>query len=550
MRSFHSVRMSCCPSFEKEHGVVRGSLYRCGLIAIESETKAGVLDTTYTVEIDLKGRVPEKIIRSFLCHRIASVGTVDKLLQRQRLSTSPLLGDLEIPAKQIRPTCHLCYRLFSKIFGAKRFLCRRCGEAACANCCDYWVLDIPVIGTKRVCICTYCAAEARTNHSVPLSSRGKARVLYTPRRLAAHENSGLADKFTDDTITNTRERGSSYSRQPVLSVQYAQDVRTRAESDSRGQKPPLQQQAREDNVNQAVNNGDAQLHKHYSENAVDRMNSHLSTPNPVSEKKSLLTIQDAAITDRRCMPERARSEIIKPNTIPFYDEAKHLSLKKNVSVNVQARTERECAGSQAELTKNCLGNSSNGNGSSSTKRQSVDTLSSSHTNPSSDICVADSCSNDLSKKTGRSEIFEYVEGDNGEWIAKEGTKKQSQANLNNVRHESSKEASSTGKRLSQLLSQDQQTRLPDGPEVASSCDSESLVDSNLDADDCRGCGTKIQQIMHDGVAMDICFCPNNRPPVLSVEDMQGSHAVTINHQLIKSTRFSCKPLRDEMTFEI
>nr|CCA19737.1 conserved hypothetical protein [Albugo laibachii Nc14] len=550
VRSFHSVRMSCCPSFEKEHGVVRGSLYRCGLIAIESETKPGVLDTTYTVEIDLKGRVPEKIIRSFLCHRIASVGTVDKLLQRQRLSTSPLLGDLEIPAKQIRPTCHLCYRLFSKIFGAKRFICRRCGEAACANCCDYWVLDIPVIGTKRVCICTYCAAEARTNHIVPLSSRGKARVLYTPRRLAAYEHMGSANKFTDDTISDTRERGDSYSQQPVLPVQCVPDARTRAESDCRAHKAPLQQQTHEKKDDETIHKAEALLQKHYSENAVERLNSNSSIPQPVLEKKPLFTMQQTEFADRRGMPERARSEIIKHNTIPFYNDSKHQSLKKNVSVNDQAIRERERAGSQAELTNNCLGNSSVGNGSSSTKRQSVDTLSSSHTNPSSDICVADSHSNNLYKRTGRSEIFEFVEGDNGEWIAKEDVRKQSQADSNQRNPEPPKEASSTGKRLSQLLSQEQKTKQSDGLEIASSYDSESLVDSNTDADDCPGCGTKIQQIIHDGIALDICFCPNNRPPVLSVEDMQHSRVHTSKEAPIQYNRYARKSLLEELTFEI
>lgn len=168
VRSMHSIKMPCCPSFEKSHGVVRASLYRCGLIAVETD-KPGVLDTTYTIEMDLKGHFPELFQPTFLSQRIAALASIDKLLQQQRLSSSPLLGDLDIPTNKVRGSCQFCFREFSTF--TRRHVCRKCGEGVCRHCSDDWMLDIPVIGRKKVRICTVCSAEARFCHITPLSAR-------------------------------------------------------------------------------------------------------------------------------------------------------------------------------------------------------------------------------------------------------------------------------------------------------------------------------------------------------------------------------------------
>ncbi|EGZ10593.1 hypothetical protein PHYSODRAFT_563538 [Phytophthora sojae] len=144
VRSLHSLKMPCCPSLEKGHGIVRASIYRSGLTAVETD-EPGVLSVTYT----------------------------------QRLSTSPLLGDLDIPArKRTRGSCNLCYREFVGAGGlrdtlasitnlstrSKRYVCRKCGEGVCRRCSDDWWLDVPVVGRTKVRICTVCSAEAKQSH--------------------------------------------------------------------------------------------------------------------------------------------------------------------------------------------------------------------------------------------------------------------------------------------------------------------------------------------------------------------------------------------------
>ncbi|CAH0482797.1 unnamed protein product [Peronospora belbahrii] len=195
VRSLHSLKMPCCPSLEKEHGIVRASIYRSGLTAVETDDP-GVLSVTYTVELDLKGRMALELLQpGFLAQRVAALASVDKLLQQQRLSSSPLLGDLDIPTKKrMRGSCNLCFRQFVASGGLRdtlaaitnmstrstRYVCRKCGEGVCRRCSDDWWLDVPVVGRTKVRICTVCSAEAKQSHI----SAHTTRAGTCPIRLA------------------------------------------------------------------------------------------------------------------------------------------------------------------------------------------------------------------------------------------------------------------------------------------------------------------------------------------------------------------------------
>lgn len=181
VRSMHSVKLPCCPPLDATHGVVRASLYRCGLTAVETD-RPGVLNVTYTVEMDLKGRFPDRLQPGFIAQRIAMLAAIDRFLQRQRLSSTPLLGDLDIPSRRLRTACQLCYREFGA-FHHRRQLCRKCGESVCKNCSDEWLLDVPVIGQTRVRICTVCSAEAKHSHATAMAPSGEmAAPVSAPAR--------------------------------------------------------------------------------------------------------------------------------------------------------------------------------------------------------------------------------------------------------------------------------------------------------------------------------------------------------------------------------
>ncbi|RLN95308.1 hypothetical protein BBJ28_00024654 [Nothophytophthora sp. Chile5] len=176
VRSLHSLRLPSVPSLEKARGVVRAALYRSGLTAVETDTP-GVLSVTYTMELDLKGRADLLQLQPhFLTQRVAALATVDKLLQQQRLSSGPLLGDLDLPANpRGRGSCELCFRPLVRLGHGlraalsarpKRFVCRKCGQDVCGRCSDDWELDVPVVGRTKLRICTVCSAEAKHSHTV------------------------------------------------------------------------------------------------------------------------------------------------------------------------------------------------------------------------------------------------------------------------------------------------------------------------------------------------------------------------------------------------
>uniref|UniRef100_M4BPB9 FYVE-type domain-containing protein n=1 Tax=Hyaloperonospora arabidopsidis (strain Emoy2) TaxID=559515 RepID=M4BPB9_HYAAE len=179
VRSLHSLKLPCCPPLETKYGIVRASIYRSGLTAVETD-EPGVLSVTYTVELDLKGRMALELLQpKFVAQRVAALATVDKLLQQQRLSSSPLLGDLDIPnKKRTQGSCNLCFRELALSGGlrdtlaaianrstkSKRYVCRKCGEGVCRRCSDDWWLDVPVVGRTKVRICTVCSAAAKQSH--------------------------------------------------------------------------------------------------------------------------------------------------------------------------------------------------------------------------------------------------------------------------------------------------------------------------------------------------------------------------------------------------
>ncbi|KAL7686348.1 putative START domain, Zinc finger, FYVE/PHD-type, Zinc finger, RING/FYVE/PHD-type [Plasmopara halstedii] len=238
VRSLHSLKLPCCPSLEKEHGVVRASIYRSGLTAVETD-EPGVLSVTYTVELDLKGRMALELLQpGFVAQRVAALATVDKLLQQQRLSSSPLLGDLDIPAKKrMRGSCNLCFREFVTTGGirdtfaaitnmstkSKRYVCRKCGEGVCKRCSDDWWLDVPVVGRTKVRICTVCSAEAKHSHISAHTIRAGTCPVQGHDREPTTEVEGVTHPNLLDLPLRARGRSLSLlDRSSDVAAYYAQ----------------------------------------------------------------------------------------------------------------------------------------------------------------------------------------------------------------------------------------------------------------------------------------------------------------------------------------
>lgn len=284
VRSMHSIKMPSCPSLEKPHGIVRASMYRCGLTAVES-AQPGVLDVTYTVEMDLKGHFPELLQPSFLTHRIASLAAIDKFLQQQRLSSSPLLGDLDLPrAAALKTTCHLCYRPFSAL-RVRRVVCRKCGYGVCKSCSSAWQLDIPVIGKTKVRICTVCSAEARYSHATPRTVGGRASRCgddgaaagRRQERAASFNNHDARETGDSDAVEREQQRlyeeaqvqqFQSYQQQEQLYQQQLSQRQQRRESTLAGRVAPSTRPSHASHPPVREHDDDAFQYQHFHEPAA------------------------------------------------------------------------------------------------------------------------------------------------------------------------------------------------------------------------------------------------------------------------------------------
>nr|CCA21554.1 conserved hypothetical protein [Albugo laibachii Nc14] len=547
VRSVHSVRLACCPSFEASHNIVRGSLYRCGLIAIQSATNPNVLETTYTMEMDLKGRMPEKILRSFLCYRMASIGKVNKLLQRQRLSSSPLLGDLDIPARQNKPTCHLCFRLF-RALRVRRYVCRRCGEFICSNCSDDWLLEIPVIGLKRVRVCTYCSADARSLHILGPKSeqeRGddflgqpyvypKAHSLDSYQYEDDSENEESASHSQEDQDHYPNVPMSRYSelfvfddfserpryREPVRSTAQRQDLQYPSDSevyksnltDRRGdmfdhrQMPVRYKTGLETNPLRRIQSHEIQRRLVHS-GKHRRPNSEQFSRNDVRSIQERHTLDcepmsmNPRVTDRR-MQNLSAGRSMYPQREEKIPRPIPLPRAQAATPSRERPAEKACPGARKSLIQN---------------RQSR----SSHTGEPSEQEVDNSIS------LASSELFEYTEGENGEWIAKKKLSLVSLTERKKLRPVSPKKAqvlsqtqNSLGDHLDELINQEDLAASVVAEENGSFSrtivEPENLhlplLDSQrssgvMELEDCPGCGTKFQQVLRDGMLRDVCFCP-------------------------------------------
>jgi hypothetical protein len=161
VRSLHSIRLPCCPSLRKSHGLVRGSLYRCGYVFIESENRDYV-DAIHTVHMDIKGKSPSWIKLMAMTARTQNIAQINRYFLMKRLCRGRLLGDLELPVKRGVEYCQLCDHKFRVL--RRKWRCRKCGKVTCTKCTSFHLLDYAGTGARKVCICNLCCDEATLHH--------------------------------------------------------------------------------------------------------------------------------------------------------------------------------------------------------------------------------------------------------------------------------------------------------------------------------------------------------------------------------------------------
>ncbi|TMW68094.1 hypothetical protein Poli38472_007766 [Pythium oligandrum] len=156
VRSYHSVKLPCCPDLQSELGFVRGSFYHTGYVFVESE-RPGWLDCIFSCQVNLKGNLYLPPALYFLAtkRRIGAVAELSRLLQERRLGKQKFLSDLELVPKNQRTRCQICAVRFGML--TRKARCRKCGEVVCHQCSQVWDINVAKYGTKKVRVCSKCS---------------------------------------------------------------------------------------------------------------------------------------------------------------------------------------------------------------------------------------------------------------------------------------------------------------------------------------------------------------------------------------------------------
>ncbi|KAI9981663.1 hypothetical protein PInf_009419 [Phytophthora infestans] len=154
-RCLHSVKIKSCPDMEKSHGFVRGSMYRSGIVFIESKRDRKTLDIVQAVYTDLKGNVPQWVAAKGLRQRLMSLEHLKKYVNMKRVANQTFARRSQLMAPGKVKSCFVCVDDIGTF--KRRYNCQKCGEVICGRCKLTINADIPVVGKMKLTICSLCS---------------------------------------------------------------------------------------------------------------------------------------------------------------------------------------------------------------------------------------------------------------------------------------------------------------------------------------------------------------------------------------------------------
>ncbi|RHY26592.1 hypothetical protein DYB32_007471 [Aphanomyces invadans] len=120
-RSIESVDVACVPDLNATFGLVRMHIGRGGLVLRETK-RPGIVQAMYLLQADLKGAVPQWMIRLVLRGRARALGHLDAYFRHRRVITVPALSPFEMVPATKRNRCAVCQEILPDR-GAARFRC-------------------------------------------------------------------------------------------------------------------------------------------------------------------------------------------------------------------------------------------------------------------------------------------------------------------------------------------------------------------------------------------------------------------------------------------
>ncbi|RHZ14012.1 hypothetical protein DYB26_003379, partial [Aphanomyces astaci] len=125
-RSVESVDIACVPDLNATFGLVRMQIGRCGFVLKETR-RLGVLKAMFLLQADLKGSIPQWMIRLVLRGRAKALAGLDAYFRQRRLAAVAMLSPCDVVPLTKRQRCAVCQDKLQDRISA-RFNCSVCGE--------------------------------------------------------------------------------------------------------------------------------------------------------------------------------------------------------------------------------------------------------------------------------------------------------------------------------------------------------------------------------------------------------------------------------------
>ncbi|CAI5736791.1 unnamed protein product [Hyaloperonospora brassicae] len=196
-RCLHSVKIKSCPDMEKSHGFVRGSMYRSGIVFIESKRDRKTLDIVQAVYTDLKGNVPQWIAAKGLRQRLMSLEHLKKYINMKRVANQTFVRRSQLMAPGQVKTCFVCVDDIGTF--KRRYNCQKCGEVICGRCKLIINADIPVVGKMKLTICSLCSL-AINRSALPSNHNNVDSGEFDHRPFSARHQPTIRHYDCDDEV--------------------------------------------------------------------------------------------------------------------------------------------------------------------------------------------------------------------------------------------------------------------------------------------------------------------------------------------------------------
>ncbi|KAF0699644.1 Aste57867_9789 [Aphanomyces stellatus] len=232
VRSIKSIDLSCCPDLQATLNLVRGSFYRVGMVAMETDVP-GVLQVTCVMQIDFQSKLPSFFVTAAVHRWMRGLGMFQMALWERKLAHGRFLTDDKLIPQDARGRCFLCQRRFGPFLAKES--CRKCGQVVCRNCCRDWRVALRPGDTHHVpaCICFVCTkrkvAPAPPKTPTTTATRTMQSTMLHPSPLDLHVGADQPPRWPPELVVSrehqppSRRRGASLP-QPMYAAQWRAEI--------------------------------------------------------------------------------------------------------------------------------------------------------------------------------------------------------------------------------------------------------------------------------------------------------------------------------------